>query len=59
MYKFFNILKYEIFYVLTFALFVFVSFELAWPRLVLAYININLILIIWLITGILILVDKR
>jgi hypothetical protein len=46
----------ELFYVLTGALVIFVILEFAWPRVVLAYININWVLIFWLLTGILILI---
>lgn len=50
-----NIIK-ELFYVLTGALIIFSILEIIWPRLVLAYININWVLILWLIIGIVILV---
>lgn len=49
----------ELFYVLTASLFIFIVFELFWPRLVLAYLDINLILIFWLIIGIFIVLNKR
>ena len=52
-----SILK-EIFYVLTGALVVFTILEIAWPRLVLAHININWILMGWLFIGIVILVVR-
>ena len=45
----------EIFYVLTGALAVFTGLELVWPGVVLAYININAVLLFWLIFGILVL----
>ena len=45
----------EIFYVLTLGLVVFLFLEIAKPGVVLAYININLVLIFWLIIGIVIL----
>ncbi|MBU1901910.1 hypothetical protein KKG82_06130, partial [Patescibacteria group bacterium] len=37
----------ELFYVLTGALVIFCAMELAWDRVVLAYININWVLILW------------
>jgi len=49
----------EIFYVLTGTLVIFSVIEVAWPRIVLAYINTNWVLILWLISGILILLIKE
>jgi hypothetical protein len=45
----------ELFYVLTAALVIFVGLELIWPGVVLAYINLNWVLILWLVCGIIIL----
>lgn len=47
-----KIYLYEFFYVLTGALTIFVALEIIWPGVVLAHININWVLIIWLIDGI-------
>jgi hypothetical protein len=55
---FYKILN-EIFYVLTGAIVIFVLIEFIWPGLVLAYINMNWVLIIWLIVGIVILVFNQ
>lgn len=55
MIKYTKIILKELFYVFTGALVIFMILELIWPRLVLAYININWVLIFWLIVGILIL----
>ena len=41
----------ELFYVSTGALAVFYFMEIIWPGVVLAYINLNWILIFWLIIG--------
>lgn len=49
----------ELFYVLTSALVVFIALEIIWPGVVLAYININWVLILWLITVIIILIDNK
>ena len=49
-----NILK-EFFYALTGALVIFCLLEIIWPGAVLAYLNINWILLIWLIIAIFIL----
>ncbi len=46
----------EIFHVLSGALVIFVILEIIWHGIVLAYININWVLIFWLFTGILILI---
>lgn len=46
----------ELFYVLSGAVFVFFVLELAWPRVVLAYINVSLVLILWLVIAIILLV---
>lgn len=45
----------ELFYVLTGALVVFVLLEIIWPGVVLAYINTNWVLILWLLNGMVIL----
>jgi len=45
----------EFFYILTVAMVVFVGLELLWPGVVLAYININVVLLFWLIFGIMVL----
>lgn len=53
----------ELFYVLTGASVVFAILEIVWPGVVLAYININWVLILWLLNGMIILLinnkDKR
>jgi len=48
----------ELFYALTGALAIFSIFELLRPGLVLAYININWVLIFWLLIGIVTVVFK-
>ena len=49
------IIARELFYVLTGAICIFVILEIMWPGVVLAYINVNWVLIFWLLIGILIL----
>lgn len=49
-----KIIFYELFYVVTFAIIIFSLLELAWPGMVLAYFNLNSLLIFWLIIGIVI-----
>lgn len=46
----------EIFYVLSGTLVIFYLLETVWPNLILAYLNVNWVLILWLFTGIVILV---
>ncbi|MBI4812009.1 hypothetical protein HY798_00955 [Candidatus Falkowbacteria bacterium] len=46
----------ELFYVLSGALLIFSILEIVWPGIVLAYVNINWVLIFWLIIGIVLLV---
>lgn len=52
-----KILK-EIFYVLTFTLIIFAVLEILCSNLVLAYININVVLLVWLLIGIVIVVSN-
>lgn len=51
-----KIISQELFYVLTVVLIIFFVIELLFPGMVLAYININWVLIFWVINVILILV---
>ena len=52
---FINDFFYELFYVLTGAILIFACLEIFWPGIVLAYLNLNYVLIFWLIVGIIIL----
>lgn len=54
--KKYNYIFKEIFYILTASLVIFCFLELLWPGIILAYININIVLILWLIFGIMILI---
>lgn len=49
----------ETFYVLTGTVVIFAILELILPGIVLAYINFNLILLLWFINGIIILVNSK
>jgi hypothetical protein len=49
----------EIFYFLTISLLVFFAMELIKPRMVLAYVNLNWLLLFWLLTGIAVLFLSR
>ena len=50
----FNIFIQELFYVLLAAILIFVGLELLWPRMVLAYIDLNWLLMGWVVSGILV-----
>lgn len=54
----FKIIFRELFYALTGALAIFIVMEIFWPGAVLAYININYVLIFWLIIGIVVLLHN-
>jgi len=47
-----SIIKQEIFYFLSAALCSFILMEIFWPRVVLAYLNLNWLLLIWLVSAI-------
>jgi len=53
--NFINNFFYELFYALTGAILIFSCLEIFWPGIVLAYLNLNYVLIFWLIIGIIIL----
>lgn len=48
----------EFYKLLSLSLAIFIILEIAWPDLILAYININLVLIFWLIIGIIFIAIK-
>ncbi|MDD5290497.1 MAG: hypothetical protein PHZ04_00055 [Patescibacteria group bacterium] len=54
-----NLIFKELFYALTGALVIFVVLELAWPNIVLAYLNLNWVLLSWLFAGIIVLVTGK
>jgi len=49
----------ELFYAITIALVALTFLELIWPGVVLAYININLVLIIWLFNASVLLIKNN
>lgn len=55
----FQVFILELFYFLSILLVVFVILELFWPRIILAYINLNYVLLIWLLNGIILLLVKK
>lgn len=46
---------HELFYTLSGAVLIFAGLEIFWPGIILAYLNLNYILLFWLIVGIIIL----
>ena len=57
--KFYLVTK-EFFYLEIAALMIFSFLEIIWPKIVLAYFNLNWLLIFWLVTGIvLLLLNKK
>ncbi len=48
----------EIFKALTVALAIFAAMELFWPGMVIAYLNLNLVLIFWFLNSIILLLLK-
>jgi hypothetical protein len=54
-----NLIFKELFYVLTGGLVIFVILEIAWPNVVLAYLNLNWVLLSWLFAGIIILLTEK
>ena len=53
-----KIIKQEIFYFLSSAMVLFVIMELLWPRVILAYLNLNWLLLVWLMTSVWLLKEK-
>ncbi|RMD58794.1 hypothetical protein D6821_02700 [Candidatus Parcubacteria bacterium] len=49
----------ELFWVLSAALFIFGGLELVWPRVVLAYFNLDWLLIVWVFTAIVLVIHYR
>lgn len=54
-----NLYLREVFYVLNGAIFIFFLMELAKPRIILAYFNINYLLIIWVLLAIVIVLKNK
>ena len=54
-----NLYLREVFYVLNGAIFIFFLMELAKPRIILAYFNINYLLIIWVLIAIVIVLKNK
>ena len=54
----FKIILPELFYAVSAAIVIFSCLELAWPGIVLAYFNLNWLLIFWLIVGIIMMIIR-
>lgn len=50
-----GIMKREIFYWLTTALVIFIGLEILAPRMILAYFNLNWLILLWLVSGLVLL----
>jgi hypothetical protein len=48
----------EIFYFLAFLLGIFICLEIIWPNIILAYFNLNYLLVLWLAAGLILLIKK-
>lgn len=53
------LISLEFFYNLTAVLVIFIFLEIIWPSIVLAYININIVLIFWLIDVSILLISSK
>jgi hypothetical protein len=53
-----KIIKQEIFYFLSILLAAFIVLEVIWPNIILVYLNLNWLLVLWLISGITLLIKK-
>jgi hypothetical protein len=49
----------ELFYFFSVLTGVFVFLEIIWPNIILAYFNLNYLVILWLITGLAMLIKKQ
>lgn len=47
-----RLISQELFYFSSLALLVFIAMEIAFPRIVLAYLNLNYLICLWLASGI-------
>jgi len=54
-----KIIVREIFYILTLAMAFLTMLELFWPRVVLSYFNVNIVLILWVIAVMILLLIKE
>ncbi|MFA6194868.1 MAG: hypothetical protein WC719_03960 [Patescibacteria group bacterium] len=54
-----NLIIRELFYFFTILAAVFIVMEIIWPNIILAYFNLNYLLIIWLISGLVMLFWKK
>lgn len=48
----------ELFYFFTILSVIFIVLEIIWPNIILAYFNLNYLIILWLIAGLLMLIKK-
>lgn len=53
------IIAEELFYWLSVALAIFIVLEIIWPNLILAYFNLNYLILLWLLSGVGVLIVKK
>ncbi len=55
----FMIFLFEFFYILSFSVIIFIIMEVLYPRIILAYFNINILLLFWLIIAMIIILNPE
>jgi len=53
-----QLINREFFYFFSVALIVFIGLEIIWPNVVLAYFNLNYLFLLWLVSGLILLIKK-
>lgn len=53
-----SIIIREFFYFFSLALLIFIGLEIIWPNIVLAYFNLNYLLVLWFVSGLIYLIRK-
>ncbi|NLZ74615.1 hypothetical protein GX917_01810 [Candidatus Falkowbacteria bacterium] len=52
------IISREVFYFFTALIVLSIGLEIIWPNIILAYVNLNYIIVLWLISGLISLINK-
>jgi len=53
-----QLINREFFYFFSVALIVFIGLEIIWPNVVLTYFNLNYLFLLWLVSGLILLIKK-
>ncbi|MFA5023711.1 MAG: hypothetical protein WC523_02015 [Patescibacteria group bacterium] len=56
--KDFSLIIKEVFYFISALLVVFVILEIVWPNIILAYLNLNYLILAWLLSGLVSLIKR-